>query len=160
MTSALHTHHLRHKAHWVGPDPSTYQQMIDTHVGSIADIYAHMIIHEIHCAWIYLFSTKIKGKKILHQGYPVKTFQNHTLGPICVPNSPWHQPRVMHIHIVHLCHIGNSFRCMLGHWYSLCVGHCGNRTVNNLMREGVRDVGERKQGQGRGLAVSSVISYF
>ena len=45
----------------VRPDLLTYQRMrmMDTHVGPIVDIHAQLIIHELHCAWISLFSPRL-----------------------------------------------------------------------------------------------------
>lgn len=144
-------------------DLLTYQRMrmMDTHVGPIVDIHAQLIIHELHCAWISLFSLRLTEEVECTE----EIFSIHTLACVCVSNGQWHPRWMIHIHSVHLCHAGNGFWCMLDHWDSWC---CSLRPVNR-QRGGlrgwdrgwaVRDVGQREGGQSRDLAVVSVISYL
>lgn len=101
---ALCTHIThRHKARWARPDLLTYQhmRMMDTHVGPIVDIHAQLIIHELHCAWISLFSLRLT-EGVQHRSAP-RRYLAFTLQHVCVcvSNGQWHPLQMIRIQSVH-----------------------------------------------------------
>lgn len=130
------------------PDLLTYthMRMMDTHVVTVVDIHAQLIIHELHCAWISpIFSETDRG--VGTPGCTGEIFGIRSLACICVwkwsvtPHSRWF------IFTVYICAVQVTvFWCAPDHWDSFCVGCCGCRPVNRRMREGMRDVRWRERG--------------
>lgn len=148
-----------HMARAARPDLLTHQRlrMMDTHVGPIVDIHAQLIIHELHCAWISLFSPRLT-EEAERRGAPSRYLTFTLWRHVCVFKMVSDTHGRWFIFTVYIC----AMQVMVSDVCWIIEIHgavAAELSIGERGREWGTWDGER-QGQSRDSAVVSVISYL